>query len=132
MTDPNISKEFESAFMSCGGGTLVEECGCGRTCFVDGESNDYEPGELEELKQKQGAKPDKFVLFEDEYVHFVEILGRTYVWGCPCNYAETAERLLWRYRGEILEYFSARTQKELEVAQRNAELIEKAKGGISD
>lgn len=126
MRDPNLTPEFEAAFMGCGGGTPVTQCGCGRTCFA-ADSPHYDEGELDHLQEQRSLKPRRYEEFAGaESVHFVEILGRAYVWGCPCNYAETAQRLLWRYRDEILQYLGARAKREAAEAQQTIDLTEQA------
>jgi hypothetical protein len=104
MSKPEFSRLFQETFMRHGGGAPLIDCGCGRTNF--GTGADHLDVQLERARTST------------RYVHHAtdvgvmayEILGRIYVWGCPCEWAAYVEQQLWDNRAQILEYIKGRSR----------------------
>lgn len=79
-----------------------------------------EEGELAGLEAKRKENPDRYIPTTDDSVGITDIFGVTYVFNCPCDWAEKIERHLWARRREIIAYYRARTQRELQEANENA------------
>jgi hypothetical protein len=114
------SEEFMEAIIS--GSSAVADCNfCGTTYFDDDEALwTWDERELEELRKKSESS-SKYVLVDS--VRFGVLDGRQYVDGCPCNAASRYEDVFWDNRYAIVDYFAARTKKELESAQENSKLV---------
>jgi len=69
-------------------------------------------GELEELRSLADADK-KVIELPDDAVSQRYVMGRDYVEGCPCNYAESVARLLWENREKVVKYLAARNAKVL-------------------
>lgn len=125
-----LDEDFEEVFLGCGGGSPVIECGCGRKCYAE-DSRHYEAGELERLQEMRSLQPRRYEEFAGaETVSGYEILGRMYVYGCPCDYAKMAQKALWRHREQILQYISRRNRRELERAKENARRVAELEGEV--
>jgi hypothetical protein len=100
--------DFEAIFMSSGIGSPSLGCGCGRQHYSS-TSPFIEAEELEDLRKRAKAKPDRYVDHaDDDGVSSVRILGREYVRGCECDYPAKAAELLWSYGPEIVKYLTLR------------------------
>lgn len=110
-----VSTFFDAAFLGCGGGTPVAECSCGRTTYCD--SDHYEDGEREELDLQRAGRPGQVFYIEEGSVGVYEVLGATFVFGCPCDGLRRLEERIWKHRNEISRYLTARARAQLEDAQ---------------
>lgn len=77
-----------------------------------------EEGELEELKAKLAASPDRYVQ-EDGQIEFGEFAGKRFVVGCDCGKAVFYERLIWDNRTQVMNYLLLRTQHEADRANED-------------
>ena len=111
----NPPSEIFTRTLSRSGG-IVSDCEwCGRTFFEDDEhAGDWEPGELEALRKRAKAEPDKCIPME--HVGRCEMDGKTYIIGCPCNALTPYEEFIWDYRQFIMAYISARVKDIVERA----------------
>ncbi len=112
-----MTSEFEKLFSW--GGTPQAECGCGRVHYAQ-DGHCMEPGELAGLEARRKKNPDRYVPTTDDSVSITDVFGVTYVWDCPCQWAEKMERHLWARRIPIMKYFTARSQR---GAKESAETI---------
>lgn len=99
----STSQEFNESFS--GVGSIVMECGCGRTYFVS--DGDYDDGELDELRKKASVKPLQFIERPgDSYVSAINVPGfGVIVRGCECRRDLCVEEFLRERQGEILDYY---------------------------
>ena len=104
------------------GGTPQARCGCGRVHYTSGGAF-MEEGELAGLEAKRKEKPDRYIPTTDDSVSITDAFGVTYVWGCPCEWAEHMERKLWSARFDIITYYRERTQREIKEANENASAL---------
>lgn len=116
-----MTPEFEAILHW--GGSPQATCGCGRVHFTD--SGDFmEPGELDGLRAKAKANPDRYVADgENDSVSIAEINGVVVVWGCKCAYGERAEAFLWNNRNAFLRYYQSRIEREKKEAEALAALL---------
>lgn len=112
-----MTPEFDQLFSW--GGTPQAMCGCGRVHYASG-GDFMEEGQLAGLEAKRKENPDRYIPTTDDSVGITDIFGVTYVFNCPCDWAEKIERHLWARRREIIAYYQARTQRELQEANENA------------
>lgn len=112
-----MTPEFEKLFSW--GGTPQAQCGCGRVHYASG-GDFMEPGELAGLEEKRKQKPECYIPTTDDSVSITDVFGVTYVWQCPCGWAERMEHRLWALRKDVIAYFQARTARELKEANENA------------
>jgi hypothetical protein len=98
---------------------------CGRTFFEDDEkAGDWEPGELEGLRQKAITDPDRYRgVARIRRMTFGAQVG---VVGCPCNALRKAEDLFWKNRKSIMAYISARVKDIVEHALEDEGLSDQA------
>lgn len=117
------SNDFESAFTDSG--SIVVECEfCGRTHFCNREdAGDFEPGELERLREAQRESPGKVMGWDCTSIGAVEIDGKRAAQCCPCRKIRRYEDWIWRHRTQIAEYLQARVQAELAEAKADAERL---------
>lgn len=114
------SDDFWAAF--CDNGGLVRTCMCGRTVFADSErAGDWEEGELEDLRAKATAQPDKYVAIGEDGVSQCSI---GIVWGCPCGMAGRYENFLIEYEQEILTYYRRTIPERKKRADADMRLLE--------
>jgi len=98
---------------------------CGRTFFKDDEkAGDWEPGELEGLRQKAIADPDRYRGVAR--VRRMTFGAQVAVVGCPCNALQRAEDLFWKNRKSIVAYISARVKDIVEHALEEEGLSDQA------
>lgn len=105
-----MTAEFEALLRW--GGSPQATCGCGRVHFTD--SGDFmEPGELDRLRAKAKAEPDRYIADGDnDSVSSATLAGVTAVWGCRCRYFERLESFLWSNREVFLRYYRSRIHRE--------------------
>jgi len=101
-----VSREFEDAFKD-GHGGCRRTCECGRIFYNSTGGWDFEPGELEELKEHPLAEDVEWT------VETLTILGKEYVLGChKCmDKIRQYEQFIWAYRDPIAKYLSVRVMK---------------------
>ena len=122
------SDEFFRAF--CNSGSLVVQCDfCKRTYF--GTGGDYESGEREEYEKLAQEQPDKYIEVYD-FTSFAIVDGKTYPYGCKCNGLRRYEKWFWGYRHQIIDYFSARSERELQETTQDSHNIENTKELIGE
>jgi hypothetical protein len=104
------SADFERAFSyRCGG--LVRECACGRTTFIDDESESgwYE-GELKTLQTEAERHPDQYIGVS--YTpSTMTINNREYVMGCPCHAGSQWEKWIEHHALQLADYLDRRAIK---------------------
>lgn len=100
-------------------GTPKAECGCGRLCFGS-DSQWIDDGELQGLLAKAAASPKTCTALGGDGVLVYQILGRTYVDGCECDYANRVAEILWDHREEVCHYIASRAESELAKAQSSS------------
>lgn len=115
-----MTPEFEKILSW--GGTPQAQCGCGRVHYTSGGAF-MEPGELAGLEAKRQCQPDRYIPSTDDSVSITDAFGVTYVWGCPCEWAEKMERALWSACREIIAYYRERTQRQIKEANDNAKAL---------
>jgi len=101
---------FRSAFG--GSGSIRASCACGREYFEP--EGDFDPGELEALKQRASDQPDKVICLDR--VSLVSVDGKQFVDGCACKGHMAYARFIWRNRHPIMEYLKARMEQDYELA----------------
>lgn len=117
------SSEFERAFSSSGSIVVICEF-CGRTHFCNREdAGDFEPGEIERLREENRKNPDKVMGWDCTSISRIEIDGKEAAECCPCRRIRRYEDWIWRYRAQIAEYLSGRAAVELEDAKAEAERL---------
>lgn len=116
-----MTPEFEK--MLSWGGTPQAQCGCGRVHYTAG-GDFMDPGELAGLEAKRKEKPDRYIPTTDDSVSITDVFGVTYIWDCPCEWAERMERKLWANRRHIITYYRDRTQRELDEANASAKALD--------
>lgn len=99
------SDEFEDAFSSRVSG-CVRECFCGRTCFDTYNENDWEEGEKEALIANEAKDPDHYHGLGYS-VQTMNIDGKEFVMGCPCNGARPYEDWVRRHAPQLAKYLNA-------------------------
>lgn len=109
---------FYQVFRSGSGGS-VRTCVCGVTWFDGSQLGcwDWEPGELEELKEKAEKDPEHYR--EVDYtVSTLNPNGEEIVDGCTCDRARKYEEFLQDEGGRIAEYLNKRAAElEAEAAK---------------
>lgn len=125
-TPPNKppSKEFKDAFDDHVSGS-VRTCECGITYFDGFNHWDWNEGELEDLRKKAKADPEKYVEI-DCAAGCYQIDGREYVWDCPCNGGYKYQHFLLRHATRILAFLEAhakRLEEEAEELRPSAKLM---------
>ncbi len=108
------SEDFVNAVTT--GGGCVRDCDyCGRTCFEDDESSyDWEPGELEGLRQRNKEDPNACASMDT--VRTGVLAGIDFVTNCQCNGLRPYEDFIWGYRRTISDYIRKRTEGNLQDA----------------
>jgi len=97
------SEDWWSSF--CYAGSIVADCLCGRTNFIDSEdAGDWERGELEHLRELAKEKPDKYVA-DCHGNDTVSISSIGLIWNCPCGESAKHEQYLLDNRSSILSYY---------------------------
>lgn len=115
------SYEFQEAFIY--GGSIVAECEfCGRTHFCDREdAGDFGEGELERLRDERRKDPGKVMGWDCTGLGRGIIDGREFVECCPCQTIRRYEDFIWNHRYEIIRYILARSKRDVQRAQAEAE-----------
>jgi hypothetical protein len=98
---------FERVF-DTRGGSLVQECACGRVHYNSHREDipNYEKGEFARLETARKKDPDKY--FAKNYsIGTMEIpfIGEI-VFDCPCRNADKAEEIIRRYGPKLAEYLN--------------------------
>ncbi len=123
----SASEEFWDAIIS--GSTVLVDCGfCGRTHYSTEEPQSYDEGEFEELQEKHNRDPNRFIEHA-EFVHYGTLDGKNIVYGCPCESASFYENLIWKNKGVISKYLSARADKmtkQAQAEQKRADLVKRS------
>ncbi len=101
------SELFNQAFRDhCGSYWFT--CACGVTYFTDDSSDmDWEPGELEGLREKATTQPDKYKAV-DYTIETIEINGNRYSMDCDCGEAAYHEKFIVEHARQIAEYLNHR------------------------
>lgn len=125
--DPKAPSELMERVIRSGG-SLVADCKlCGRTHFATMEANVYDAGELEALRTKAKAEPDKYI--EDpsyDSIPWGRIDGKQAVLGCPCNGLRHYEDFIWQNRHVILDYLERRAAERMRAARADTEAVTRA------
>ena len=98
-------------------GAAVEHCHCGITYYAPAGNWDWEPGELETLRELETAVE----LIDEDAVHRLAFADREWVLECSCweRLAEATIAYLDRYEHEIARYITnERRRLELEAAAK--------------
>ena len=106
------SEIFEEVFNSRVGG-CVRDCACGQTYYDDYNDYDWEPGELENLKENSNAIPF------DYSISTMSINNEEIVIGCDCGRAKKYEEFILRHAEQLAEYLN----KKAEALKEKAESI---------
>lgn len=124
-----VSDAFRNAF--CSGGGISAECGCGITHFARENTHyDWNVGEHANLLELEKAEPDKYIESADDSVDYLNVLGRTWVFGCPCDYGPRVEGLLWNHRENVAEFLLNESNTELVKDFRVHNTVDNAKLAI--
>lgn len=102
----NQQSRFDRAFC-CTATCCSITCGaCGRSYFVTSSGHgDYEPGELDELRSKAKAEPDKYIEVPDySSVAFVQFGDEHIVIGCICDPTKRYSEWIEGNASAITEY----------------------------
>lgn len=122
------SEEFLGA-LSRSGSVLITCEFCGRTHYGDGTN--MEPGELELLRRKMAARPDKYIQHADrDVVSWSKIDGKQFVLDCPCNGARGYEDFIWSNRRMIAGYLTARAERQAREAQTDVATAAEATAAV--
>lgn len=104
------SEEFSEAF-SAHSGSCRHACRCGIVWFDNyNEGISWNEGELERLLKLAEDEPDKYRA-ADGAVSWMEIDGKTIVWGCSCTIAQNYERFLILHGPRIADYLRRRASR---------------------
>jgi hypothetical protein len=98
------------------GGGIVNTCElCGRECFEDdAHAGDWEPGELEALREKAKNDPEKYIPMDTVRTGYFD--GKQVVTNCPCNLLRPFENWIWQHRHIIADFVQRRTVRIAEDA----------------
>ena len=103
---------------------------CGRTFFEDDEkAGDWEPGELEGLRQNAITDPDRYRGVAR--IRRITIGQKVGVVGCPCNALHSVEDIFWKNRKSIMAYISARVKDIVEHALEDEGLSDQATADLA-
>lgn len=117
------SEYFQNAVSDCG--SLVADCDfCGRTHFATYNSNDFDEGELEDLRVKAEKEPDKYIEWDCSSISQGRFNGKQVVVHCSCNKLRAYEDWIWSHRYIIMDYFENRIQGECKSAEYEKKRIE--------
>ena len=109
---------FDKAFC-CGGSCCWVECEvCGRTYFVTSSGHgDYGEGELEALRQKADAEPDKFIEVPDfSYIAATTINDKHAVVGCHCDPTKPTTDWIESHAEQLTQYLKSYWREERQKA----------------
>ncbi len=119
----NASEDWWSSF--CFGGSIVADCVCGRTNFVDREdAGDWDEGELEKLREKHKENPDAYPI--DHGNDRVSISSIGLIWNCPCGESKRHEEYLIVNEDAILSYYKKLHEHRVFAANQSAIGLEQA------
>ena len=96
-------------------GSFCITCSCGRAHFTVADA-DYEPGELDRLISRAAVDPDRYMQ-HSTWISSIEVLGRLWVDGCPCNWGPNIEQLLRSDPLRIVRYLRALAEVRREHAE---------------
>lgn len=118
--EQNPSEWMADAFAQ--GGSIVQECHCGREHFVD--DHDWMEHEIVALRKRAAKQPTRCIGHtEDCFVRYAEIDGKVFVIGCPCNGLRLYEDWLWQHRRGIASYLAARAVAQKVAAEFDHALV---------
>lgn len=109
MQTEQCTELFGKVFHS-GTGGLVRDCSCGRVHFHDDETEDFDEGELEQLREKAKEQPDKYIP-QGWTIETMEISGCDIVFGCTCDTARKYERFIVNHDTQLAKYLNARARE---------------------
>ena len=101
-----------------GSGGCRRNCSCGITTYNPDGTWDWEEGELEALRK------DKNAIEVDYSVPSVEIDGKEFVVGCPCNGLYKYEGFIWANRELIVQYLRLRAKTMNKMAEKEINLTD--------
>lgn len=122
---PKASEEFEHAFRA-GMGTTSARCEvCGVYVFASSDNSlGWEPGELDALKKKAAANPDKYQELDMcDGVSLGQINGLQFVMDHGCEKLYKYENFIWGDRQRIAEYIKKRTADQKAEQEHDEELL---------
>ncbi len=100
----------------CNSGSQVVDCEqCGRIHF-DSTSEAMGEVELNEFLQKAKDEPEKYI-GHDGFVSWGNVMGKSTVADCPCNFLGYFEKVLWSHRHLISRYLIEMSKQRLKDAQ---------------
>ena len=100
-------------------GSIRASCDCGREHFET--AGDFDPGELEGLWECCQREPDRYIC--QDHVSIIHVNGKQFIMGCACKGYMPYAKFIWNHRQSILEYLSARSQQDLELATFTREQV---------
>jgi len=113
------SEWFKDAVIDSG--SRVVTCDfCGRTYFAGDEP--YEDDELEILRKKAAAEPDKYIEVCG-YERWGMVNGNHAVGNCPCHGLRPYEDFIWDHRYMIVDYLVERAKAEAADAAQELKRI---------
>ena len=107
----------------------MNTCGlCGRVHFATGDNHaGYDKGELEDLRQKAKAEPDKYI--EDTISSGISCgelrPGGIVVWGCKCRRIEKYQQFILGNRDAIIRFLKAHFDAQKKQAEQTIGDVEK-------
>ena len=115
------SELFVRAFSNCG--TICGTCDCGVTHFAAFCPEDFDPQELQSLRDKSRLQPDKFKEHDCSSLVVVHIDGKQFVDGCACGKLRVYEDWIWNYRDQIAQYLMTRLTHQLTSVERTMQVL---------
>jgi len=103
------SSIFEDVFNSNTGG-ICRDCACGKTYFNGDDASDFDEGELEALREKAKAQPDKYIE-QQHTVSTMEIDNVEIVYGCTCDTARKYEKFIIQHGAQLATYLNMRAKE---------------------
>ena len=124
------SQEFKNAVRT--GSSIRAICGlCHRTYFQDDPTEDWEPGELQSLRESARTDPNNYIAVT-ESVHVGDIEGKEVVINCVCGGLGKYEDWIWKHRHLIAEYVAAIAKKKAEAAYSDEVQAEALQEGVKE
>lgn len=124
------SQEFKNAVRT--GSSIRAICGlCNRTYFQDDPTEDWEPGELQSLRESARTNPNNYIAVT-ESVHVGDIEGKEVVINCACGGLRKYEDWIWKHRNIIAGYVAAFAKKKAEEAFLDETQAEALQEGIHE
>lgn len=116
---------------SRGGTCCSDTCeACGRTYFITSQGHgDYNEGELESLREKAAAEPDKYIEVPDfSSVSSAQLGSQRVIVGCLCDPTKRYSDWIENHAEELARYLTLYWQSKRDEAMREAT---KANGQLS-